>query len=88
MEGVSAGWEEGFRNRFLARWIEQLRTTAGETRRASTCDMVEEREFTAESSEGTESQPAFTKEQWLQQKSLQWDLREAKKAWDKENFQP
>lgn len=50
--------------------------------------MVEEREFTAESLEETESQPALTKEQWLQQKSLQWDLREAKKAPDKENSQP
>lgn len=56
--------------------------------------MVEEKEIPAELLEGTESQQArraLYKEQWLQKclekKSLEWDLREARKAQAKEDSQ-
>lgn len=94
MEQATAGWEEGLRKQFLSRWIGQLGVMAGEIRQAGICDMVEETEIPAELLEGTESQQArrtLTKEQWLQQclqrKSLEWDLRKAKKVQAKEDSQ-
>lgn len=94
MEKASAGWEERVRTRFFARWIGQLGVIAGEIRQAGICDMVEEKEIPAELLEGTESQQtrrALSKEQWLQRchekKSLEWDLREARKAQAKEDSQ-
>ncbi|MCJ1427534.1 hypothetical protein MMC29_005437 [Sticta canariensis] len=51
--------------------------------------MVEEKEISAESSEGTESQQArrrpLAEDEWLQKKSLEWDCRETRKAKAKED---
>lgn len=87
VEQTTAGWEKEAREQFVARWIGQLGSMAGEIRQAGICDMVEEKEIAAELLEGTTAQQAqrfLTKEQWLQQwrekKSLEWDRRDAKKT--------
>lgn len=85
MEEAVAGWEEGVRDRFSARWIGQLGVMAGEIRKAGVFDIVDRKETPAQLLEGIESMQArgvLTKEQWLQkrhqEKSLNWDLCAAK----------
>lgn len=66
MEVATAGWEEGVRNRFLARWIAQLRARAGEVLQLGVGDMVEGKEIPVDSLERRKSQQARrvpTKEQ-------------------------